>query len=334
MRNLTQIFKKIYYDPTKAIRNRKKATNRTKSIITHVFRYLILLAIGYIILYPLLYMIVTSFKARSEYYTSGRVWLPIDIDPAYSYSKAIEHTDYKNSLVATLMLEVAAALIEVAACAVAAYGFARFEFKLKGVMTAGLFLTILCPEAMIMIPRMVNYSNLDFFGIIGFINKLTGSNVRINLIGSPLAFYLPSLFAMGLRSGILIYIYIQFFKGLPRELEEAAWVDGAGFVRTFISIALPSSSVVFTTVTVFSVVWHWNDTLLASMYVKSGYPLSVMLDRIVTSLASAAIVSGKVAETKSIIMAACVLFIAPVLIFYMIFQRKFIESIDRVGITG
>lgn len=331
---MARSIKIISDNPAKTIIKRKKAANHTKSMIVYVFRYIILLAIGYIILYPLLYMIVTSLKARSEYYTSGRVWLPIDINPAYSYSKAIEHTDYINSLTATFGLEIVASLIEVAACAVAAYGFARFEFKFKGVMLAGLFLTILCPEAMIMIPRMVNYSNLDFLGIIGFINKLTGSGFRINLIGSPLAFYLPSLFAMGLRSGILIYIYIQFFKGLPRELEEAAWVDGAGFVRTFISIALPSSSVVFTTVTVFSVVWHWNDTLLASMYVKSGYPLSVMLDRIVTSLASAALSSGQVAETQSIIMAACVLFIAPVLIFYMIFQKKFIESIDRVGITG
>ena len=186
---------------------------------------------------------------------------------------------------------------------------------------------------MIIIPRVVNYSNLDFLGILGGISKLTGVDLRPNIIGSPLAFYLPSMFAMGLRSGILIYIYIQFFKGLPYELEEAAWVDGAGPIRTFVSIALPSSSVVFTTVTVFSIIWHWNDTFLAAMYVDKNFPLSANLNRINATMVGAGYYPNS-PETSFILMAACFLFILPPLIFYMIMQRKFIESIDRVGITG
>ena len=198
---------------------------------------------------------------------------------------------------------------------------------------AGLFLTILIPEIMIIIPRAVTYSKMDFLGILGLISNLTGVDIRPNLIGSPLAFYLPSLFAMGLRSGILIFIYMQFFKGLPHELEEAAWVDGAGPIRTFVSIALPSSSVVFTTVTVFSIIWHWNDTFLASIYVKSDYPLAVSLQRIHDALFGAGFYERN-PQTQSVLMASCFIFILPPLIFYMIMQRRFIESIDRVGITG
>lgn len=198
----------------------------------------------------------------------------------------------------------------------------------------GLFLTILVPETMIIIPRMINYSHMDVLGILGGFGKLTGIDLRPNLIGTVWAFYLPSLFAIGLRSGILIFIYMQFFKGLPYELEEAAWVDGAGPIRTFVSIALPSSGVVFITVILFAIIWHWNDTLLASMYLKKDYPLAVMLDRIVTTLESYGYNGTQRPEVIAILMAACVLFVLPVLVLYMILQRWFIESIDRVGITG
>ena len=314
-------------------RKRRKLANKGISIFSYCFRVLILLAIGYIIIYPLFYMIVTSLRDKQSYYTAATVWIPTSINPAFSYGKAIYSMRLWEGLTNTFVLEIVAALMEVVTCAIAAYGFARFKFKFKGLLMAGLFLTVLVPETMIIIPRMVNYSKMDFFGILGFFDTLTGIDLRPNLIGSPLAFYLPSLFAMGLRSGILIFIYIQFFKGLPYELEEAAWVDGAGPVRTFLSIAVPSSGVVFITVIVFSVIWHWNDTVLASMYVKGNYPLSVHLERINMTLAGQGFYSSNV-ETQSILMAACFLFIIPMLVFYMILQRWFIESIDRVGITG
>lgn len=331
---MENIFKKNVDDPTYAIKKHKRTVNKSVEITFTILRLLILLAIGYIILYPLMYMIVTSLKARSEYYSASRVWIPTDIDLIYNYTKAWELLEYGSAMWSTFSLEIIAAVLEIVSCSIAAYGFARFNFKLKGVMIAGLFLTILIPEAMIMVPRMVNYSNIDFLGIIGIINKISGSEIKINLIDTPLSFYLPSFFAIGLRSGILIYIYIQFFKSLPKELEEAAWVDGAGPIRTFIKIALPSSSVVFTTVTVFSVVWHWNDTLLSSMYLKSNYPLAVLLSRIEATLSAGGLIIARSAEVKSIMMAACILFILPILLFYMILQKRFIESIDRVGITG
>lgn len=321
--------------PSANLRLRKKALNKTAKFIIAILRIVVLLAIGYIIIYPLFYMIVTSLRARSSYYDSARVWIPSAVSPVFNYTQAIDMTFYWEGLKNTLLFEVVAALIEIVTCSIAAYGFARFKFKIKPLLTVGLFLTILIPETMIIIPRAVNYSHLDFFGILGLIENITGiTGLRPNIIGSPLAFYLPSLFAMGLRSGLLIFIYMQFFKGLPYELEEAAWVDGAGPIRTYVSIALPSSTVVFTTVTVFSVIWHWNDSFLASMYVKQNYPLSVHLSRISQTMSGRGWYAGQNPESMSVMMAACLLFILPMLIFYMILQRRFIESIDRVGITG
>lgn len=332
--NKIEQLKQLFNAPSREILRRKKMLSRAGSLVWSILRIIILLAIGYIIIYPLFYMIMTSLRSRQSFYDSARVWIPSSVDILFNYKRAVEFTSYWDGIKNTLVLEIVAAVIEIITCSIAAYGFARFKFKLKPILMAGLFLTILIPEIMIIIPRMVTYSKMDFLGILGLFDTLTGIDLRPNLIGSPLAFYLPSLFAMGLRSGILIFIYMQFFKSLPYELEEAAWVDGAGPIRTFISIALPSSSVVFTTVTVFSVIWHWNDTFLATMYVKSNFPLSVALDRITMTMAGAGYYTGSNPQSQAILMAACFIFILPPLIFYMFLQRRFIESIDRVGITG
>ncbi len=331
-----QQIKDLLSSPTTQLLRHKKTLSKLGSFAWAVFRIVVLLAIGYIIIYPLVHMIMTSLRSLESFNDSARVWIPSSVDIGFNYSKAIEFTEYWNGLKNTVILELVAGVIEIITCSIAAYGMARFKFKGRGILIACLFLTILIPEIMIIIPRMVTYSKMDFLGILGLIDSLTGVDLRPNLIGSPLAFYLPSFFAMGLRSGILIYIYIQFFKSLPYELEEAAWVDGAGPIRTFISIALPSSSVVFTTVTVFSIIWHWNDTFLASMYVKTNtdFPLSVALDRITMTMAGAGFYTGIRPQSQAILMAACFIFILPPLIFYMFMQRRFIESIDRVGITG
>ncbi len=313
----------------------KRWGKKARAMVFSVFRILVLLAIGFVILYPLLYMVVTSLRTKNSFLNSARIWIPEEIAFLKNYSMAFDFLDYGNSMLSTLKLEVVSALIEVAACAVAAYGFSRFRFRGRKLLTAMLFLTILVPDTMIIIPRVVNYSHMDFLGILGLFNQLTGVDLRPNLLGTPFAFYFPSLLANGLRSGIMIFIYIQFFKNLPNELEEAAWIDGAGPFRTFISVAIPSSGVVILTVLVFSLIWHWNDYFLASMYMNKDYPLAVSLNMMPDLLTTQGYYIGaSQAESMAFLMAACVMFVLPMLIVYMILQRWFIESIDRVGITG
>lgn len=300
-----------------------------------VFRIIILLAIGFVILYPLLYMITTSLRSRASFMNSVRVWLPEKLDMASNYKVALEALHYKEGLISSLKYEMVSAVLEICSCAIAAYGFARFKFPFKRLFMGMLFLTILIPDTMIIIPRVVNNSQLDFLGILGLINKLTGIDLRPNVLDTGWTFWLPSLLAAGLRSGILIFIYIQFFKSLPAELEEAAWMDGAGPILTFIRIALPSSGVVILTVSVFSLIWHWNDYFLSSMYLTGDYPLAVwltMMPKQLPTMGHSLVPSQP--ETMAILMAGCLVFILPMLIIYIFVQRWFIESIDRVGITG
>ena len=294
-------------------------------------RIVMLSAIGYLVIFPLIYIISNSLKTPEAFKNPLVVWLTTSVS-FDSYKLAFQALDYSKSIVSTVVYEIVSALLEVASCAVAAYGLSRFDFKGKKIFMAFLLLMIIVPEQMIVLPNTVSYSDFSFFGITTAVNKIFGTNIRLNILDTVLPFWMPSIFGVGLKSGILIYIYMQFFKGLPKELEEAAWIDGAGPYKTFLSIALPSSSVVIFTVLVFSVIWHWNDYSYAVMYVNENFTTAVKLSDIVTTLQGMGYYNSDVAN--GIILAACFIFIFPVLLLYIAVQNKFIKSIDRVGITG
>ncbi len=308
-----------------------KYWRKTGKIGYSIFRMIMLISIGYLVIYPVIIMITGSIKPVSAYLDKSIIYIPKEATFEY-YKTAVEALDYFDSILSTLIYGIVSAIIEIAVCAFIAYGMARFDFKLKKVLNFMLVILILVPTQMIIIPMMMNYSQVDIFGILGLINKLTGIDLRPNILGTAWTFYLPSLFGVGLRAGMLIYIYMQFFKGLPYELEEAAWIDGAGLFKTFFCIAVPSSSVVFTTVSIFSVVWHWNEYFQPMMYLSSDFTLAVKIYDIDNLLTAVGLYDGY--PQYSTKKAAAFLFIVPMLIVYLILQKKFVQSIDRVGITG
>ena len=314
---------------------RYKAVLKANSVLMSVLRYVVLISIGYIILYPLFYMICSAIKTREAFYDPSIVWISPEVT-IQNFDLAVKVLKYWKSFGNTLLFEILSAGIQIISCSLAAYGLARFEFKEKKVLTFFMFLLILVPSQMMMLPIFMNYSKLDFLGVLGLIDKLTGIDIRPNVLNSVWTFYLPALLGVGIRSGLIIYIYIQFFKGLPKELEEASWIDGAGPLKTYIRIALPSSSVVITTVTVFSLIWHWNDYSLSSMYLYADkWPLAVRLSEIRSAEAMGTLrLSGDDPLRIAIMMSACLMFIVPILIVYLVLQKKFVKSIDRVGITG
>ena len=116
---------------------------------------------------------------------------------------------------------------------------------------------------------------------------------------------------------------------MPKELEEAAWIDGAGPFKTFMRVIIPSSKVAITTVTIFSLIWHYNDYYMSALYFSEKYPLAVSLSLIATNSAIAGTDYAKVLQ-----MAGSLLFILPVLLIYMLLQKRFIQNIDQVGIVG
>lgn len=287
---------------------------KASAAIIYLARLLILTIVGYIVLYPFFYMLVTAIKDIDAMLDVEHIWIPVTYS-LKSFKEIFELLNFGTALKQTFLVQILSAAIETFVCAFVAYGFARFKFKGKPICMFFLILSLLVPIQMYSLSMSVNYRNLHLFN-------------------TPFVYWLPSFLGVGIRSGMMIFIYQQFFVNLPKELEDAAYIDGAGPVRTYFSIALPSSSVVLVTVSVLSFVWHWNEYYLASLtFLSDSAPLAMVLSFLKVYLKQVGIYEGW-PEYASLVSAACLMYIIIPLILYMIFQRKFVRSIDRVGITG
>ncbi len=314
---------------TNALLN-KKAAQKAGKFVFSFFRIFFLTSIAYIILYPLLSMISYSLISIQDLYDPSIVWVPKHLT-FENYGVALEALNYFKALWNTIFKCVFSAFLEIASCSLVAYGLARFKFKENGLLFGIVLLTAIVPVQVYIIPSYLNFRFFSPLGIVDLINAVFQTQLEINLINTPFVLYLPALFGVGIRSGLFIFIYRQFFLGLPKELEEASWIDGAGPFKTFLRVVIPSSGVVFLTVTIFAIIWYWNDYYQSIMYFNQDYPLAVALNGISQPLSTLGYVYEKQVGP---IMSGCLLFIAPVLIMYAILQKQFIASIDRVGIVG
>lgn len=317
------------------IQSKERALRLSRQWAWSIFRGLFIITMAFILIYPILFIVSESVKSVRDVYDPAVTWFAKH--PQFgAFKYAFEVLKYPESLWNTVSMELVSAVLEVFSCAVAAYGMARFNSPIKKLQMFLLILVIFVPDIVMIIPRIETYRNLDLFGILGLVNNITGVDIRPNILDTPLVFWLPSLFGVGLKGGLFIFMYMQFFKGLPAELEEAAWIDGAGPVQTFARIVLPSSGVIMLTVFIFSFIWHWNDSFLALMYTTDRSPLAVMLQDInqYVYMSSGEWPLAIRNNLNGVYMAACLLFLLPPLVMYLILQRKFIQSIDRVGIVG
>ena len=302
----------------------------TKAAIA-IFRFAMLIAVGYTVLSPLFQFISNSLKDGADFMNTSVSWIPTKFF-YQNYIDAFYVMDYVKTFFNTVIVMVLSAVLEVAACGVAAYGFARFKFPERKILYAFLLVTILVPVRMTFLAQYVNFSSFDFFGLTSIIGKIIGKDLSINLINTPFTFILPSIFGVGYQSGLFVMIYMQFLKGIPKELEEAAWIDGAGPIGTYVRIILPSSGVAILTVTILSIIWHWNEYYLTALYFNENQPMAVVLSGIMEQIKLRG--GENINSPTGVAMASCILFMLPVLIMYLILQKKFIKSIDSVGIVG
>ncbi|MCA1319671.1 carbohydrate ABC transporter permease [Bacillus tianshenii] len=281
-----------------------------------LFIYGLLVGIGFVYLYPLLYMTSYSLKSLDDILNPLVNWLPTQLyldnyEAAYSVLKFIP------TLLETLYVTAIPAIVQTAICAVIGYGFARFDFPFKRTMFVLVLSTFIIPPQVTVIPRYV------------FFNEL-------GILGSIQSFLFPALLGQGINSAIFILIFYQFFKMLPKALEEAAQLDGAGFLRIFFTIALPMAGPAIIISFLFSFVWYWNETYLASIYFGNALTtLPLELQKFVATYQQMFPQEGDSSEiNEGIKMAGTVMTILPMLLVYLVTQRWFVEGVDRSGIAG
>ncbi|MBQ8195040.1 MAG: carbohydrate ABC transporter permease [Oscillospiraceae bacterium] len=302
---------------------------RISGYVWPFFRFVIVFGLSFVILYPILYMISTSLRPQAEMHDPSVMWIPKTIR-FENFVEIWNAIDYPNTLWNTLVLNIVSSVLQVATCAMTGYGFARFKFKGKNLLFGLVILQIIVPTQIILIPQYMQFRYFDVFGIF---NALLGDSIR--LVDTNWSMYIPAFFCNGIRAGLFIYLFRQFFRGLPKELEDAAYLDGCGPFKTFISVMVPNAASSFLTVFIFSIVWYWNDYYVSSMYFTQGNTISLKIDSIANLISM--YLYNEIRNASDFIVwmeAGCLLAIAPIVIMYIFLQKYFTEGIERAGLAN
>lgn len=312
-----------------------KVVKKGGDLAFKIFRTVLLFAMCFIIIHPVLYMISVAFRESSDLYDPTVIWIPKNFT-VENLKTVVEMLDYAKLLGNTVLYAGVSTVLSVISCALAGYGFARFKFKLKGILFALMLFMIIVPPQLVSIPLYLQYSDFNFFGIASLIKTISGADLTVNLLDTSLTLFIPAALGNGLRSGILIYMFQQFFRGLPVALEDAAYIDGCGVVSTFVRIIVPNASGSFLVASLLSFVWYYNDYFFSSMYFSDPPTISVALAGLKAMLSS--LTEGNAMADPYMIIAqlqaGCLIAILPLVIVFFFLQKQFIKSVTTSGIVG
>lgn len=302
-------------------------SNEKRGVIMGAVVYVLLITIAFIYLYPVLYMFSRSLMSSKDLLDSSAKWIPSQIT-GQNYTDAIATLDYWNSLWKNIQIAVLPTIAQVFVCSMVGYGFARYKFPGKTLWMGILILSFLLPSQTIDMPNYLLFQKL----------KMVDGTVK--------PFLLLALLGQGFKSVLCILIFYNFHRQVPQSLIEAAEIDGAGHIKAYFRIAIPLSTAAIVCVTLFSLVWYWNETYLVRTYLGYGTTRDTGLTTLMIELqkfedsynvtfdARASSVTSTNKLNDAIKMAGTMLSIAPLLLLYFVLQKQFVESVDRAGITG
>lgn len=309
--------------------------HEAKRIIASIIRTVLLFGLCFLILEPVITKLALSVQQEQDLYDNAVILIPKHFTGA-NYRLAISVMDYWSTLGRTFLLSASIAVVQLVASALVAYGFGRFDFPFKKFWFALVIFVIIIPPQTI---STALYMNFRYFDILGIIKLLTGTT--INLRGSILPYYMMSLGCMGLKQGLYIFLLRQMFRDIPKELEEAAYVDGCGPLRTFVRVMLPNAVPTMLSCFLFSFVWQWTDGFYNQLFLGNSEVFAKkltgfigILNRFIQGSAdSGSVLQGvSVGYGNMMLGTGILLAIAPLIILYLFIQRGFIESLSSTGI--
>lgn len=321
--------------------SKPRLIKKGKAFAAGLARYVLIVCLSYLILAPILINISTAFTNPRDLNFPSSMWIPARVS-IENWHVSWLMLDYGKALPYTMGYTAVIACLQTVSAMLAGYSFARLKFPGRSVLFALAVFTIVVPPQMFMLPQYLFFKEFDIFGLI---RHFTGK--PLNLLGSSASLYVLNALGMGLKSGLYIYIFRQTFRSMPKELEEAAYIDGAGFLRTFTSVVLPSAGPGILTVAVLSYVWSWNDAHYVKLFDNTNVKFLMLaynkatgsVDEALASISSkvpvnyAFLLKSPVYEAAIAKTAALLVFL-PLVVLYLIVQRKFVQGVERSGIVG
>jgi multiple sugar transport system permease protein len=274
----------------------------TQRKIVSVLTHAALLGVSVLMLYPLLWMLAASFRPENEIFTSASIWPSSWSIDAYIRGWNGLRTSFSTFYINSFIISGLSVIGNVMACSMAAYAFARLNFKFKNFWFAMMLMTLMLPYQVTLIPQYVLFRQL------GWVNSF-------------LPLVVPKFLA---ADGFFIFLMVQFFRGLPKELDEAAQMDGCSPWRIYWKIIIPLSMPVLATAAIFTFIWTWDDFFGPLIYLSEMKTYTVMLGlRTFTDSTGESDYGG--------LFAMSVLSIVPIFLFFLFFQRLLIEGIATTG---
>ncbi len=315
----------------------KSSQTWIKGVVTF-FRFMLMLGVSFVILYPFFARIAGSFMSKEDVIDATVSLIPKNFTfEIYKYIIIENH--YFEALLNTALLSLFCALLQTLVACLIGYGLAKFKFKGNKILMGAVVVSMIIPHRTLKLAIVQHFTKFDVLKVIswsykGPIELITGAPLDLSNTFAPLI--ILSVFGLAFKNGLYIYLMRQFFKGVPDELEESAYVDGSGVFRTFFKIILPLSVPMMITVFLFSFSWQWTDQFYTGLFFTSTINkvylmpdiYQVMPPSLETTYAGATLYNNVVQNTAGILI------ILPLVIIYLFCQRYLVQGIERSGLVG
>ncbi len=315
--------------------------NKVKHIFVAIFTAVLIAGLCFTIIYPILSLVPIVFSSIDELGNPNVIWIPLE-SSLVSFKAAIRFMMPEGFLTVVKSIGYAAfiMMIQVFFSALTGYALARVNFWGRGIVFGMVILVFLIPRQSLLLAQYISFVHFD---VLGIMNLFTEAG-EINIINNPIVLVLLAILGFGVNQSLFIFLFFLFFKNIPKEIEEAALIDGCGFYKTYFRIMIPNSVPIISTVAMLSFVWNYGDTYYTNYFNPDGSYLSTILSstfssankdyilRAVQSWYDIPLVPDMAFD--SVKQAGVLLFLIPLLIVYLIGQRKLVENMENSGLVG
>ena len=322
---------------TQRVKEKVKASNTWIKLTVAVMRFILMLGVSFVIIYPFIARIAGSFMTKEDVIDATVSLIPkhptLEI-----YRAIIVENFYFDALLNTLLLSLGCALIQMLIACLVGYGLAKFKFKGNKVVMALVVVTMVIPHGAMSLSILRHFTAFDLavvqsWNYPGIVELILGKPLELSNTFAPL--FILSVFGLAFKNGLYIYLLRQFFKGVPDELEESAYVDGSGTLRTFFQIILPLSIPMMITVFLFAFSWQWTDEFYTNLFFQSTLDKMYLMPDVYQVPKSLNISYAGERLYKNVVQnTGGLMIIAPLLIVYLFGQKYLVQGIERSGLVG
>lgn len=313
---------------------------KEKRIVGNIFFFFLITGMCFAIIYPVLKLFPTVMSDLEDLGNPDVIWIPIKRSTlSFTAAWRLMMKSGYMTMVYTILYSAAITAVEVFISAMVGFALARVKFKGANLVFFCVILVFLVPRQALLLSQYIHFKNFDILGLFTLVSGDT-----VDLINKPITLFLMGLTGFGVSQSLYIFLFRQFFINIPKELEEAAMIDGCGFNKTYFKIMLPNAKPIISTVAVLGFVWNYGDNYYTGYFHPNGNYLSYIINttfsssnkdfvlRALTNWYKLPLVSDF--SFDAVKQASILIYLIPLLIVYFIAQHWLVENLENSGIVG